>query len=775
MVFPVPRGQAFFGWLSPLQSSLGLHNVSGYLDILVLGDYGKTTELFPFFFFLVYAQKILHLFGIFCIHVLICPQTTFMFINVLCVSWGVRRLLTGVSECQKSASQHHLVFSLSSVPPVEGSFFSTEFRDHRQDSIVSGPRLPGHDSELTVIAGTQQVSEILPLSLGITAGIAYGHKLIKKLIGGKRQKTILSLIYEVEQLFWLIFFTKVFNPLLDSRNRNSSFLRSNVKYENLNPGRPKIAVKFIHLPPPMLYPKMKHMIRISSPQNYCSSCSEGDFIFFFNHLDVFPLWRLKKFSLPFLCNPAFLCTNYWQLHTHFSLFQVFISMTCFNYRHILSIILDFYPSPWEPAMALHVQDAIKFLNSNNSISENTRIFLLGNLQDHQPLGLSLTRISKTVWPNFFHQIAITCRFTESSPPMCIEYSLFSLLKTPGSMDRYIYTSICIPLPTTLPPCSSSPLPFPLSSLTPNPRSPLPAAPPLLPPHSSGPLLHKIQSNPLATQPAWFIPAAPSEVTLDNLLRIPKSLKILSFQQLLLRPAAILLPIKAPHRYSHNDEIPFIIFFNFVCLKLERLTSRYISSMLLNSLRETEIGEPPKYEQGILPPHLCSCRFAIEIALNYTGYLYCCFILFRFDLSFGGVRILKLESNTYQYPLLVKTTLIFIINLNKIRNQFVSKKMISLLIPQNKNVNQDSLLSGLWLSSSSDEGLRWGSALVQADINMITHFWECWKLSPGDCNTYGTPQLNPPFLKLKPKGIHTAGLGGLRTICQWGSRSNFFKC
>ena len=34
------------------------------------------------------------------------------------------------------------------------------------------------------------------------------------------------------------------------------------------------------------------------------------------------------------------------------------------------------------------------------------------------------------------------------------------------------------------------------------------------------------------------------------------------------------------------------------------------------------------------------------------------------------------------------------------------------------MNQDSLLSGLWLSSSSDEGVRWGSSLVEVDMHKL---------------------------------------------------------
>ncbi|KNZ50664.1 hypothetical protein VP01_4302g1 [Puccinia sorghi] len=46
---------------------------------------------------------------------------------------------------------------------------------------------------------------------------------------------------------------------------------------------------------------------------------------------------------------------------------------------------------------------------------------------------------------------------------------------------------------------------------------------------------------------------------------------------------------------------------------------------------------------------------------------------RFDLRFGGVRIMKLESNTYQDPLLVKTSLIFIISLNSSKKPICIKE------------------------------------------------------------------------------------------------------
>ncbi|KNZ55646.1 hypothetical protein VP01_2623g3 [Puccinia sorghi] len=165
-------------------------------------------------------------------------------------------------------------------------------------------------------------------------------------------------------------------------------------------------------------------------------------------------------------------------------------------------------------------------------------------------------------------------------------------------------------------------------------------------------------------------------------------------------------------------------------KRKGLLQHTLSSMLLNSLRETETG---------------------EMILNYTGYLSCCCILFRFDLSFGGVRISKLEINTPRDPL----------------NQFLSKKII--LVAEKESINQikeinfyysvfstshpkfflafiqlDTIqnikrrsFNGLWLSSSSDEVVRWGSGLVQVDINMISTFVGKFfpeKLCPRDSST-----------------------------------------
>ncbi|KNZ60756.1 hypothetical protein VP01_1504g1 [Puccinia sorghi] len=152
-------------------------------------------------------------------------------------------------------------------------------------------------------------------------------------------------------------------------------------------------------------------------------------------------------------------------------------------------------------------------------------------------------------------------------------------------------------------------------------------------------------------------------------------------------------------------------------------------MLLNYLREIEIGEHPftgEFHTG---------RFEIEMILNYTLYLSCGCILFRFDLSFDTV--------------LLKTTLIFIINLNNNkepiykRNQFLLNSMFfliltktvfwpsfSLIPPENFLVfnfkvfiqpKDKKNIFGLWLSSSADEGVRWGSGLVQFDINMISTF------------------------------------------------------
>jgi len=119
-------------------------------------------------------------------------------------------------------------------------------------------------------------------------------------------------------------------------------------------------------------------------------------------------------------------------------------------------------------------------------------------------------------------------------------------------------------------------------------------------------------------------------------------------------------------------------------------------MLLIFLMETELGKiftwkpfntpplhkeveikAPKFEQGISLPHPCSClrssnpprrvmshgKFSREMISNYKGFLSRCCILFRVELSFDGVGILKLESNIYQDPLLVKNNLIFIINFN----------------------------------------------------------------------------------------------------------------
>ncbi|KNZ55706.1 putative signal peptide protein [Puccinia sorghi] len=84
--------------------------------------------------------------------------------------------------------------------------------------------------------------------------------------------------------------------------------------------------------------------------------------------------------------------------------------------------------------------------------------------------------------------------------------------------------------------------------------------------------------------------------------------------------------------------------NFVCLKLERLASRQINPPPLH--QEIEI-KAPKCEQAISPPNTSSCSGSSFPSLggNVT----------QFDISFGGVRIMNLEINTYRNPLLVKTT------------------------------------------------------------------------------------------------------------------------
>ncbi|KNZ54393.1 hypothetical protein VP01_2959g1 [Puccinia sorghi] len=95
-----------------------------------------------------------------------------------------------------------------------------------------------------------------------------------------------------EKLLWLIFSIS-FNPLLDSRNRNSSCLRSNVVHWE----KKLQAVKCIHLPPPMLYPKMKHMMKVY-PILKCILVSVHHLYGpFYSHIYHSPVHHLKNIAL----------------------------------------------------------------------------------------------------------------------------------------------------------------------------------------------------------------------------------------------------------------------------------------------------------------------------------------------------------------------------------------------------------------------------------------------------------------------------------------------
>ncbi|KNZ56732.1 hypothetical protein VP01_2331g1 [Puccinia sorghi] len=122
-------------------------------------------------------------------------------------------------------------------------------------------------------------------------------------------------------------------------------------------------------------------------------------------------------------------------------------------------------------------------------------------------------------------------------------------------------------------------------------------------------------------------------------------------------------------------------------------------------------------------------------------------LFRLELSFDGVSILNLVSNTYLVLLLVETTLIFIMNLNTNKlNQFktgfihqtqsegnvhtlpfqkikkYSVKIDPEFIPQNQNINQDSFLS-------VGRNIRMCPCFV--NVNLTNTSCNCWEWCPGD--------------------------------------------